>query len=147
VTKDPRESLHLKDLQLLHRTFSLGLPRSLLEKYECSVSGVRDSLITDDPTSDTSVDMDKQSRNVGSNSVRVLSNLSLSSIPLAERMRPTSVADYVGQGQIVGSNKPLRTLIETNRISSMIFWGPPGCGKVCAMNVQCYPIMPIKTFC
>ena len=56
----------------------------------------------------------------------------LSSIPLPERMRPTSVVDYVGQGQIVGSQKPLRALIEANRIGSMIFWGPPGCGKVCS---------------
>jgi len=59
---------------------------------------------------------------------------SVLSVPLAEKMRPTSVDDYFGQGKLVGSKMPLRALIESNRITSMIFWGPPGCGKVCWFN-------------
>jgi putative ATPase len=49
--------------------------------------------------------------------------------PLAERMRPQSIAEYVGQSHILGEGKLLRRLIETDRLSSLIFWGPPGSGK------------------
>jgi len=53
-----------------------------------------------------------------------------SSVPLAERMRPTMLADFVGQGHVVGSKRPLTSLLESTSIISMILWGPPGCGKV-----------------
>jgi putative ATPase len=49
--------------------------------------------------------------------------------PLAERMRPSSLDGFVGQQQLLGEQAPLRTLIERDEIPSMIFWGPPGCGK------------------
>jgi putative ATPase len=49
--------------------------------------------------------------------------------PLAERMRPQTISEYVGQGHILGEGKLLRRLIETDRLSSLIFWGPPGSGK------------------
>lgn len=50
--------------------------------------------------------------------------------PLAEQMRPSCIAEYVGQEQVLGKEKLLRTLVEAHRIPSMILWGPPGCGKV-----------------
>ena len=50
--------------------------------------------------------------------------------PLAERMRPKTLSEYVGQSKVLGNNSLLRTLLEANEIPSMIFWGPPGCGKV-----------------
>lgn len=49
--------------------------------------------------------------------------------PLASRLRPTSLAEYVGQKHILGEGKVLYNLIEKDMISSMIFWGPPGVGK------------------
>ncbi|MBQ9409047.1 MAG: replication-associated recombination protein A [Clostridia bacterium] len=49
--------------------------------------------------------------------------------PLASRLRPESLDDYVGQQHLVGKGKLLRNLIEQDAISSMIFWGPPGVGK------------------
>ena len=49
--------------------------------------------------------------------------------PLAARLRPQSLDDIVGQDQILGPGKPLRVLIETDRLSSVILWGPPGTGK------------------
>ena len=49
--------------------------------------------------------------------------------PLAERMRPRTISDYVGQQHILATNKPLRTVIENGRLHSMVFWGPPGTGK------------------
>lgn len=52
-----------------------------------------------------------------------------STIPLAERLRPTSLADYIGQKHIIGENAVLRRAIETGRVPSIIFWGPPGVGK------------------
>ncbi|MCR5424983.1 MAG: replication-associated recombination protein A [Bacteroidales bacterium] len=49
--------------------------------------------------------------------------------PLAEILRPQSLDDYIGQQHLVGPGAVLRTLIESGRIPSMIFWGPPGIGK------------------
>ena len=49
--------------------------------------------------------------------------------PLAERLRPTSLDNYIGQQHLVGPNAPLRKMIEGGRISSFILWGPPGVGK------------------
>lgn len=50
-------------------------------------------------------------------------------VPLAERIRPQKLSEFIGQEQLVGLGKPLRLLIEKKQIFSMIFWGPPGCGK------------------
>ena len=49
--------------------------------------------------------------------------------PLAARLRPTSLNDVVGQDHLVGSSGPLRRLIESDRLASIILWGPPGTGK------------------
>jgi len=49
--------------------------------------------------------------------------------PLAERMRPESLDDYVGQEHILGPGKPLRQQIERDQLTSIILWGPPGVGK------------------
>jgi putative ATPase len=49
--------------------------------------------------------------------------------PLAERMRPESLEDYIGQEHILGPGKPLRRQIERDEIGSIILWGPPGTGK------------------
>lgn len=49
--------------------------------------------------------------------------------PLAEKMRPLELADYVGQVEIVGENSSIKKMIENDTVTSMIFWGPPGVGK------------------
>jgi putative ATPase len=49
--------------------------------------------------------------------------------PLADRMRPTTLEQFIGQSHIVSESKPLRRAIEEDRLHSMIFWGPPGTGK------------------
>jgi len=49
--------------------------------------------------------------------------------PLADRMRPQTLDEYVGQAHVLGVDKPLRNAIEAGRLHSMIFWGPPGTGK------------------
>ncbi|MES9877489.1 MAG: replication-associated recombination protein A [Candidatus Sedimenticola sp. PURPLELP] len=49
--------------------------------------------------------------------------------PLADRMRPRNLDQFMGQAHIVGADKPLRKAIEADRLHSMIFWGPPGTGK------------------
>jgi putative ATPase len=54
---------------------------------------------------------------------------SAASQPLAERMRPRTLNEFTGQEGLLGSGKPLRVQIERDDISSMILWGPPGCGK------------------
>ena len=55
--------------------------------------------------------------------------------PLAERLRPTTLDDYIGQKHLVGENAVLRRTIETGRIPSMILWGPPGVGKTTLANI------------
>jgi putative ATPase len=50
-------------------------------------------------------------------------------LPLAERMRPRSLDEFIGQQHLVGSGKLLRQAIEQDKLISMIFWGPPGVGK------------------
>ncbi|WP_084201481.1 replication-associated recombination protein A [Geobacter pickeringii] len=49
--------------------------------------------------------------------------------PLAERMRPRTLDEYVGQAHLLGEGKLLRRLIESDTLTSLIFWGPPGSGK------------------
>jgi putative ATPase len=55
--------------------------------------------------------------------------------PLAERMRPRTLDDIVGQGHILGRGSPLRTAIEKGELPSIILWGPPGSGKTTIANV------------
>ena len=55
--------------------------------------------------------------------------------PLAERLRPQVLDDIVGQDHLVGPGAPLRALIESDRLPSMIFWGPPGSGKTTLARV------------
>ena len=49
--------------------------------------------------------------------------------PLAERMRPRSLDEFVGQAALIGPGRPLRNAIEQDRLQSIILWGPPGTGK------------------
>ena len=55
--------------------------------------------------------------------------------PLAARLRPRTLEEFVGQTHLLGSGKVLRRLIEEDRISSMIFWGPPGVGKTTLASI------------
>lgn len=59
-------------------------------------------------------------------------------VSLVEMMRPTSIAAYVGQKQIVGPDTVLSSLLEKGDIPSMIFWGPPGCGKVKLVKLKLF---------
>lgn len=49
--------------------------------------------------------------------------------PLAHRMRPRDLDDFIGQERVLGPGKPLRLWVETDRVPSLVLWGPPGCGK------------------
>jgi putative ATPase len=49
--------------------------------------------------------------------------------PLAERMRPRTLDEFIGQEKLLRPGKPLRVQIESDKLGSMLFWGPPGCGK------------------
>ncbi|MCH5229953.1 MAG: replication-associated recombination protein A [Muribaculaceae bacterium] len=55
--------------------------------------------------------------------------MSNNNIPLAERLRPVSLNDYIGQEQLVGENGIIKKMIEAGRVNSFILWGPPGVGK------------------
>src|SRR5665647_1343741 len=55
--------------------------------------------------------------------------------PLAERMRPRSVAEFSGQEHLLGEGRILRRMIETDSLASLILWGPPGCGKTTLAHI------------
>ncbi len=55
--------------------------------------------------------------------------------PLASRMRPRNLDEFVGQTHLIGENRILRKMIETDNITSMIFWGPPGVGKTTLAHI------------
>lgn len=59
----------------------------------------------------------------------------MSTTPLAERMRPTSLDNYIGQKHIVGEGAILRNAIQSNLLPSIILWGPPGVGKTTLANI------------
>ena len=66
----------------------------------------------------------------------------MSLAPLAERMRPQTLDDYIGQTHLVGPGGVLRRMIESGRVASFILWGPPGVGKttlakIIANSTQC----------
>ncbi|XP_069469631.1 ATPase WRNIP1 isoform X3 [Ambystoma mexicanum] len=55
--------------------------------------------------------------------------------PLADRMRPATLDDYMGQGKVLGAKTLLRSLLESNEVPSIILWGPPGCGKTTLAHI------------
>jgi putative ATPase len=56
-------------------------------------------------------------------------DLNINNMPLAERMRPTTLDEFVGQQHLLGPGAVIRKMIESGNMSSFILWGPPGCGK------------------
>jgi len=59
----------------------------------------------------------------------VQNNIYMQQVPLAEAIRPKNLDEYIGQQHLVGVGSVLRKTIKSEQIPSMIFWGPPGCGK------------------
>jgi len=60
--------------------------------------------------------------------------------PLADQLRPQTLDDFIGQTHLVGPGKPLRLAIATGQIHSLIFWGPPGCGKTTLARIIAHTI-------
>ena len=65
----------------------------------------------------------------------LFSGLARQSAPLADHMRPRTLDEFIGQDQIVGPGRLLRRAIEADRLTSSIFWGPPGCGKTTLASI------------
>lgn len=65
----------------------------------------------------------------------LFSTLDQKRAPLADRMRPRTLSEFLGQGHIVGEGRLLRRAIEADRMTSSIFYGPPGCGKTTLASI------------
>lgn len=65
----------------------------------------------------------------------LFSSIDRNRAPLADRMRPRTLDDFLGQGHIVGAGRLLRRAIEADRMTSSIFYGPPGCGKTTLASI------------
>ena len=65
--------------------------------------------------------------------------------PLADKIRPKTLNQIIGQEHLVGPNKPLRLVIETSRLFSMVFWGPPGSGQTKAYFVEYSAVVAKKS--
>lgn len=59
-------------------------------------------------------------------------------IPLADQIRSKTLEEFVGQGHLVGKGKPIREMLESGKVASMILWGPPGCGKTTLAKLIAY---------
>ena len=81
---------------------------------------ITEKLTSNSPTihKTTSIFRDKMTRNKSDH------------VPLAEKLRPVNLANYMGQQELLGPKTVLGKLLENKEIPSMILWGPPGCGKV-----------------
>ena len=64
--------------------------------------------------------------------------------PLAERLRPMTLDEVVGQAHLLGENKPLRLAFQSGRLPSMILWGPPGVGKTTLARLIAIPLTLIS---
>ncbi|PJC31631.1 AAA family ATPase, partial [Candidatus Roizmanbacteria bacterium CG_4_9_14_0_2_um_filter_38_17] len=49
--------------------------------------------------------------------------------PLADKVRPTNLGEFIGQDHLVNKDKPVRRMLESGNLHSLLLWGPPGCGK------------------
>ena len=69
--------------------------------------------------------------------------------PLADRMRPQTLEEFVGQEELIGRGTLIRRAIEEDSVGSMIFWGPPGSGKhnTCKSNCKYYQSAFCLIFC
>ena len=67
--------------------------------------------------------------------IKPLDTIKLMNSPLAERLRPQTLDDFIGQQHLVGKGSVLRKMIDSGRIPSIIFWGPPGVGKTTLANI------------
>jgi len=79
--------------------------------------------------------------------MNVKGNMAASHAPLADRMRPQALEDIVGQGHLLGADSPLRRALESGRLFSVIFWGPPGSGKTTLARLMAqYTQNPFQSF-
>uniref|UniRef100_A0A182Q8F0 AAA+ ATPase domain-containing protein n=1 Tax=Anopheles farauti TaxID=69004 RepID=A0A182Q8F0_9DIPT len=126
-----------KPATAVKRTRSNGQSASSQAKDQPQQTSDQINIVSDDEEQPTESEPKKKPR-TDENAAKPTTTSHLppdSNVPLAERVRPTEIEDYVGQEQLTGQSTIFRTLLDSGTIPSMILWGPPGCGKTTLANI------------
>lgn len=86
-------------------------------------------------SSSSNIDPDGHNESSGVERVVEVPVVTDTNMPLAERMRPKDLSNFIGQDHILGPSKALRNLLEKDNVPNMILWGPPGCGKTSLAHI------------
>ncbi|XP_058802595.1 ATPase WRNIP1-like [Phymastichus coffea] len=110
--------------------FTSKIQESPPSKKSKTLDNIQYQITTNTNISNTNISMNNFQGQTKTNS-----NFQNNYAPLAEKMRPQNLNDYIGQKHLLGPNTLLNDLLKNGEIPSMILWGPPGCGKTSLINV------------
>lgn len=130
----PDESKHKKrSFGIFNRNSSTTTDESASKKVRVSEASAANRLSS--PSTSSSQRAGTPATPIAGESTATAATAAASTKPLAERMRPESIDDYIGQEHITGKNTILRNILEKNDVPSMILWGPPGVGKTTLAHI------------
>lgn len=128
----PKDS-NKRSFSIFNGTKNSESPDNTKKKSRNGVNGTNENVLS--PSTSTKVLPSSSSQNIPDTPKTSNENVVTKSIPLAEKMRPDSIDDYIGQAHVMGKNAILRKILDKNETPSMILWGPPGVGKTTLAHI------------